>query len=261
MLNIEKTAFVVPYGHGKEVQTKPQGKLLVVDDDPSVRRTLHTTLYSLGFDIGEAGTGDEALALCRIVRYEAVLLDINMPGKSGIETCRELRRLMPRVAILMLSVNDDHEAKIEALDAGADDYITKPFHMRELTARIRSSLRRSRTSTTQGEERIAIGDVELHPAKRLVLKSGEAVHLTPKEFDLLHYLMSHAGLPITHARLLHVVWGSEYANQVEYLRTFVRQLRKKLEDDAANPKYLLTDSHVGYRFVDPAQLPQSADLP
>jgi two-component system, OmpR family, KDP operon response regulator KdpE len=261
MLNIEKTAFVVPYGHGKEVQTKPQGKLLVVDDDPSVRRTLHTTLYSLGFDIGEAGTGDEALALCRIVRYEAVLLDINMPGKSGIETCRELRRLMPRVAILMLSVNDDHEAKIEALDAGADDYITKPFHMRELTARIRSSLRRSRTSTTQGEERIAIGDVELHPAKRLVLKAGEAVHLTPKEFDLLHYLMSHAGLPITHARLLHVVWGSEYANQVEYLRTFVRQLRKKLEDDAANPKYLLTDSHVGYRFVDPAQVLQSADLP
>jgi two-component system KDP operon response regulator KdpE len=261
MLNIEKTALVVPYGHGKEVQTKPQGKLLVVDDDPSVRRTLHTTLYSLGFDIGEAGTGDEALALCRIVRYEAVLLDINMPGKSGIETCRELRRLMPRVAILMLSVNDDHEAKIEALDAGADDYITKPFHMRELTARIRSSLRRSRTSSAQGEERIAIGDVELHPAKRLVLKSGEAVHLTPKEFDLLHYLMSHAGLPITHARLLHVVWGSEYANQVEYLRTFVRQLRKKLEDDAANPRYLLTDSHVGYRFVDPAQVLQSADLP
>jgi two-component system KDP operon response regulator KdpE len=168
---------------------------------------------------------------------------------------------MPRVAILMLSVNDDHEAKIEALDAGADDYITKPFHMRELTARIRSSLRRSRTSSAQGEERIAIGDVELHPAKRLVLKSGEAVHLTPKEFDLLHYLMSHAGLPITHARLLHVVWGSEYANQVEYLRTFVRQLRKKLEDDAANPRYLLTDSHVGYRFVDPAQVLQSADLP
>ena len=262
MLNTERAAFVSSYGHGKEVPTtKPQGKLLVVDDDASVRRTLHTTLYSLGFDIGEASTGEEALALCRIVRYEAVLLDINMPGKGGIETCRELRRLMPRVAILMLSVNDDHEAKIEALEAGADDYITKPFHMRELTARIRSSLRRSRTSSTQGEERIAIGDIELHSAKRLVLKAGEPVHLTPKEFDLLHYLMSHAGLPITHARLLHVVWGSEYAYQVEYLRTFVRQLRKKLEDDAANPKYLLTDSHVGYRFVDPAQVPQSADLP
>jgi len=257
MLTNETTAFTASYNHGKEAQTnKPEGKLLVVDDDASVRRTLHTTLYGIGFDIGEASTGDEALALCRIVRYEAVLLDVNMPGKSGIETCRELRRLMPRLAILMLSVNDDYERKIEALEAGADDYVTKPFHMRELTARIRAALRRSRTATTQSEEVIAIGDVELQPARRLVLKSGEPVHLTPKEFDLLHYLMAHAGLPITHARLLHVVWGSEYANQVEYLRTFVRQLRKKLEDDAGDPKYLLTDSHVGYRFVDPAQAPQ-----
>jgi two-component system KDP operon response regulator KdpE len=258
MLTPETTVFTPSFNHGKEVQTsKPEGKLLVVDDDASVRRTLHTTLYGLGFDIGEASTGDEALALCRIVRYEAVLLDINMPGKSGIETCRELRRLMPRVAILMLSVNDDHERKIEALDAGADDYVTKPFHMRELTARIRAALRRSRAAANQTEEVIAIGDVELHPARRLVLKAGEAVHLTPKEFDLLHYLMAHAGLPITHARLLHVVWGSEYANQVEYLRTFVRQLRKKLEDDAGTPRYLLTDSHVGYRFIDPAQAPSA----
>lgn len=246
-------------GPGKDpAPAKQEGKLLVVDDDPAVRRTLHTTLYSLGFDIGEAGTGDEAIALCRIVRYEAVLLDINMPGKDGVETCRELRRLLPRVAIIMLSVNDDHERKIEALEAGADDYVTKPFHMRELTARIRSALRRSRASSVQSEELISIGDVELHAARRLVLKAGEPVHLTPKEFDLLHYLMSHAGLPITHSRLLHVVWGSEYANQVEYLRTFVRQLRKKLEDDAGNPKYLLTDSHVGYRFIDPSQAPRTA---
>src|ERR1700679_208795 len=166
MLTTETTAFTSSYGHGKEVQTsKPQGKLLVVDDDASVRRTLHTTLYNLGFDIGEAGTGDEALALCRIVRYEAVLLDINMPGKGGIETCRELRRLMPRVAILMLSVNDDHEAKIEALEAGADDYVTKPFHMRELTARIRSSLRRARTTAKTTEEIIVIGDEYLNPAR------------------------------------------------------------------------------------------------
>src|SRR3984885_3919434 len=254
MITSETTAFTSSYSHGKEVQTsKQEGKLLVVDDDPSVRRTLHTTLYSLGFDIGEASTGEEAIALCRIVRYEAVLPDINMRGKDGIETGRELRRLLPRIAILMLSVNDDHERKIEALEAGADDYVTKPFHMRELTARIRSALRRSRSSTAQSDELISIGDVELHPARRLVMKAGEPVHLTPKEFDLLHYLMSHAGLPITHSRLLHVVWGSEYANQVEYLRTFVRQLRKKLEDDAGNPRYLLTDSHVGYRFIDPAQ--------
>ena len=257
VMSTDPLSYMTSFGHGQESPaSKQEGKLLVVDDDPSVRRTLHTTLYSLGFDIGEAGTGEEAIALCRIVRDEAVLLDINMPGKDGIETCRELRRLLPRIAILMLSVNDDHERKIEALEAGADDYVTKPFHMRELTARIRSALRRSRASAAQSDELISIGDVELHPARRLVLKAGEPVHLTPKEFDLLHYLMSHAGLPITHSRLLHVVWGSEYANQVEYLRTFMRQLRKKLEDDAGNPKYLLTDSHVGYRFIDPAQAPR-----
>src|ERR1700685_1603374 len=157
MLSSETAALTASFSHGKEVQTsKPEGKLLVVDDDASVRRTLHTTLYGIGFDIGEASTGDEALALCRIVRYEAVLLDINMPGKSGIETCRELRRLMPRIAILMLSVNDDYERKIEALEAGADDYVTKPFHMRELTARIRSALRRSRASAAQSDELISL---------------------------------------------------------------------------------------------------------
>jgi len=259
VLNSNPIPFAVSFGNGKEASTnKQEGKLLVVDDDPSIRRTLHTTLYGLGFDIGEATTGEEALALCRIVRYDAVLLDINMPGKGGIETCRELRRLLPRVAILMLSVNDDQERKIEALEAGADDYVTKPFHMRELTARIRSALRRARVSSSQSDEVISIGAVELHPAKRLVTKSGEPVHLTPKEFDLLHYLMSHAGLPITHSRLLHVVWGSEYANQVEYLRTFIRQLRKKLEDDASSPRYLLTDSHVGYRFIDQSQVARPA---
>jgi two-component system KDP operon response regulator KdpE len=229
-----------------------------VDDDAAVRRALHTTLHGLGFDIAEAAGGDEALALCRIVRYDAVLLDVNMPGKSGIETCRELRRLMPRIAILMLSVNDDQDRKVEGLEAGADDYITKPFHIRELTARIQSALRRSRTPPSSGGEVIVIGDIELDPARRLVRKTGQAVHLTPKEFDLLQYLMSHAGLPVAHARLLHVVWGAEYANQVEYLRTFMRQLRKKLEDDAGDPRYLLTDSHIGYRFSDPGQSPQVA---
>ncbi len=242
--------------HGTEAPaTKQGGKLLVVDDDPSVRRTLHASLSVLGFDIGEAATGEAAIASCRAVRYEAVLLDINMPGKDGIATCRELRRLLPRIAIIMLSVSDDHERKIEALEAGADDYVTKPFHMGELTARIWSALRRSRAVSAHSDELISIGGVEMRPSRRLVLKDGEPVHLTPKEFDLLHYLMAHAGLPITHSRLLHVIWGPEYANQVEYLRTIVRHLRKKLGDDAGSPKYLLTDSHVGYRFVDPAQAP------
>jgi two-component system KDP operon response regulator KdpE len=237
----------------KAPANKQEGRLLIVDDDPPGRRTLHTALYSLGFDIGEARTGEEAVALCHIVRYEAVLFDISIPGKRGIDTCRELRRMLPRAAILLTSIHDDHERKIEALEAGADDYVTKPFHLLELAARIRSNLRCLRASNAPTDEPISIGGIELHPARRLVLKAGEPIHLTPKEFDLLHYLMSHPGLPIARSRLLHAVWGSEYADQLEYLRSFVRQLRKKLEDDSANPKYLLTDSHIGYRFIDPAQ--------
>jgi two-component system, OmpR family, KDP operon response regulator KdpE len=230
-----------------------EGKILITDDDVSVRRALHTTLLSLGFDIGEAASGEEAIELCRIIKYDGVLLDINMPGKSGIETCAELRRMRPKLAILMVSVNDDYERKIKALEAGADDYVTKPFHMRELTARIRASLRRTRaTSAVDSEDVIMIGDMSLNPARRLVQKAGVTIHLTPKEFDLLHYLMSNRGLPITHARLLSAVWGAQYVGQVEYLRSFVRQLRKKLDDDAANPRYVLTENHIGYRFADPA---------
>lgn len=237
-------------------QPSVQGKVLIVDDEPSVRRSLHTTLFSLGFDIGEASSGDEAIELCRIVKYDAVLLDINMPGKSGIETCAELRKMRPRLAILIVSVNDDYERRVQALEAGADDYVIKPFHMRELTARIRASLRRTRNSSpVELEDVIAAGDLRLNIGRRLVLKAGETVHLTPKEFDLLHYLMSNRGLPVTHERMLHTIWGPQYLGQVEYLRSFVRQLRKKLGDDAANPKYILTENHIGYRFVDPADWP------
>jgi two-component system, OmpR family, KDP operon response regulator KdpE len=142
--------------------------------------------------------------------------------------------------------------KIEALDAGADDYITKPFHVGELMARVRAAVRRSRALEDNKDVLITIGDIELDINRRIVRKRGLAVHLTPKEFDLLHYLMSHAGRPITHARLLTSIWGTEYGNEVEYTRTFVRQLRKKLEDDPSRPQYLLTESYIGYRFRDPA---------
>jgi two-component system KDP operon response regulator KdpE len=243
----------VPAGQATPQQEHAEGKVLITDDDVSVRRALHTTLLSLGFDIGEAASGEEAIELCRIIKYDAVLLDINMPGKSGIETCAELRTMRPKLAILMVSVNDDYERKIKALEAGADDYVTKPFHMRELTARIRASLRRTRAaSAVDNEDIITIGDLSLNPARRLVQKAGVTIHLTPKEFDLLHYLMANRGLPITHARLLSAVWGAQYAGQVEYLRSFVRQLRKKLDDDAANPRYVLTENHIGYRFADPS---------
>ena len=186
--------------------------------------------------------------MARATRYDVVLLDINMPGLDGLETCRQLRRLLPRIAILMLTVRDNEEDKVNALDAGADDYVTKPFHIRELTARIRASIRRVQVLEDNQNATIRIGDIELDPARREVNKAGNAVHLTPKEFDLLHYLMAHADLPITHGRLLHAVWGPEYGQEVEYLRTFVRQLRKKIEDDSSAPKYLLTDMKIGYRF-------------
>jgi two-component system KDP operon response regulator KdpE len=226
----------------------PRDKVLIVDDEPSIRHAIRTTLLELGFDVEEVSTGEQAVALLRGTHYEAVLLDINMPGMGGIEACRQIRRVAPRAAILMLSVRDSEDDKVEALEAGADDYVTKPFHVRELVARVRAAVRRARLPQRDANAVIGIGDITLDPVHRVVQRRGQEVHLTPKEFDLLHYLMAHAGLPIVHARLLTAVWGAESSYQTEYLRTFVRQLRKKLEDDAARPQYLLTESHIGYRF-------------
>jgi len=177
-----------------------------------------------------------------------------MPGMNGIDACKKIRKLMPLLGIVMLTVKNAEEDKIQALDAGADDYITKPFHVGELAARLRAAVRRASASQADDAAAIRIGEVELDPARRLVKRNGEAVHLTPKEFELLHFLMSHAGLPLTHARILAAVWGPEYGGELEYLRTFVRQLRKKLGDEATSPKYLVTDAQVGYRFRAEADL-------
>ena len=230
--------------------SQSHGKVLIVDDESAIRRALHNTLQGMGFDVDDAANGEAAMDLVREAEYDVVLMDINMPGIGGIRACREIRKSMPRLGILMLTVRDREEDKITALDAGADDYITKPFNIRELAARIRAAVRRSSASRVDPDAVIQIGNIELDPARRLVRKAGRLVHLTPKEFDLLRYLMAHAGLPITHARLLHAVWGPEYGGELEYLRTFVRQLRKKLEEDPAEPAYLLTDSHIGYRFAE-----------
>jgi two-component system, OmpR family, KDP operon response regulator KdpE len=228
-------------------------RVLIVDDERSIRSALHATLSRLGFQIEEAAGGEQAVSFVRSNRYDAALLDINMPGMGGIETCRTMRQVAPQLPILMLTVRDDAEDKIEALDAGADDYITKPFHVGELMARVRAAVRRSHAVLDNQQAVITIGNIELDISRRLVRKRGVVVHLTPKEFDLLHYLMSHAGRPITHARLLTSVWGTEYRNELEYVRTFVRQLRKKLEDDPSRPQYLLTESYIGYRFRYPAE--------
>ena len=242
-------------------EPKPAGRILIVDDDYSIRRALHMTLYAQGFDVTESSSGDEALALARAVRYDAVLLDINMPGRDGVEVCRELRKLFPRLAIPIVSVRNSPDDQVEALDGGADDYVVKPFQMRELTARIRAAVRRVQTPFGENEQRIRIGDIVLDPERRYVEKAGQLIALTPKEFDLLHYLMTHTGIPVNHARLLTVVWGPEFASRTEYLRTFMRQLRKKLEDNPTEPKYLLTDSHIGYRFADAASPGKLAHVP
>jgi two-component system KDP operon response regulator KdpE len=224
------------------------GKILIVDDETSIRRALKTTLGNLGFSTIEAARGEEAVALVRTVVFDAVLLDINMPGMSGIEVCRRLRLHSARLPILMLTVRDSEDDTVEALDAGADDYIIKPFQLRELTARIRASMRMARSMREETETVIRIGPIVLDPMRRTVMRGGQLIHFTPKEFELLHHLMAHAGRPIHHARLLSKIWGPEYGGELEYLRTYIHQLRKKLEEDPTNPKYLLTELHIGYRF-------------
>jgi two-component system KDP operon response regulator KdpE len=231
-----------------EQSNASQGTILVVDDDASTRRALRVTLSGMGFTVVEAARGEEALSLARVTWFDAVLLDVDMPGMGGVEACRCIRHAVARLPILMLTVMDSEDDKVLALDAGADDYITKPFQVRELAARLRSAVRRRNAQDASRDAPIRFGRIELDPVKYRVLKSGRAIHLTPKEFEMLHYLMMHAGEPIPHARLLKSVWGPEYGSELEYLRTFVRQLRKKIEDDPQNPQYLLTDAYVGYRF-------------
>ena len=228
-----------------------QGRLLIVEDDTALRRSLHTTLGSLGFDVSEASNGEDALVHLRRANYEAVLLDINMPGMGGIETCRRIRRISTKLQILMLTVRDDEDDKVEALEAGADDYVTKPFHSRELTARIRTAIRRFRAPDAPAEMTIVIGSIVLDPVRRRVERSGLEVHLTAREFNALQLLMTQAGRPVTHARLLGALRGPEFVNDHAYVRVLIGQLRKKLEDDPGNPTYLLTESYIGYRFREP----------
>jgi two-component system KDP operon response regulator KdpE len=229
---------------------QPVIRILVVDDESAIRRALRPPLVELGFQVVDASRGEEALQTLRGGNFDVVLLDVNMPGIGGIETLRRIRAFAPRLPVLMLTVRDQEEEKVEALDLGADDYVTKPFSMRELIARIRTAVRRVRAPARAEDAPIEIGELRLDPVKRKITKRGLPVHLTRKEFDILHCLMIRAGRVVTYARLLTAVWGADCREEVEYLRTFVRQLRKKIEDDPANPVYLLTDVYVGYRFAD-----------
>jgi two-component system KDP operon response regulator KdpE len=225
-------------------------KILIVDDAQQVRRVLRTALSSEGYTTYEAASGEEALDSIRAVVPDAILLDVNMPGMGGLEACREIRRTMD-VPILMLTVRNSERDKVLALDAGADDYVVKPFGMQELLARIRAALRRR---TARGKQTsFATKDLNIDFEARVVAVRGRDVHLTPKEFELLRHLVLNAGKPLTHRRLLQAVWGPDYGDEPEYLRVMINQLRKKLESDPARPKLILTEPWVGYRFQAPRE--------
>jgi two-component system KDP operon response regulator KdpE len=209
------------------------GRILVVDDEPQIRRVLRSALTKQGYIGAEARSGEEALEKLRDERYDVVILDRNMPGIGGLATCREIRSRSD-VGIIMLTIRKAEEDKIEALDAGADDYVTKPFSMPELFARIRANLRRLPVSPQEGPEVVSFDGIEVNLGSRHVSSRGQDIRLTPKEFEVLQYLIA--------------VWGPDYGNEVEYLHVFINQLRKKIEPDPSKPKFILTEPWVGYRL-------------
>jgi two-component system KDP operon response regulator KdpE len=230
--------------------TASKGKILIVDDDPQIRRVLRTALVAQGYEAGEARSGEQAVETFSDQKFDLVLLDMNMPGLGGMETCRQLRAASD-AAIIVLTVRSAEEDKVKALDAGADDYVTKPFSTPELLARIRAALRRLPASPDNAQI-VRLEDCEINFITRRVTLAGKESRLTPKEYDLLQFLMTHANVPIPHTRLLQAVWGPDYGEEIEYLHVFVNQLRKKIEKDPSHPKYLLTEPWVGYRFSLPA---------
>ena len=232
------------------------GRILVVDDDPQIRRVMRVTLTGHGYEVDDAKSGEAAIERLREERFDLVLLDMNMPGMGGLEACR-LIRAQSEVAIIMLTIRDDEVDKVGALDAGADDYVTKPFNPPELLARIRAALRRTPWTHGPATGRLVLGSVEVDFDTREVTARGKRVRLTPKEFDLLRYLVAHANKVLTHRELLQAVWGPDYGDQVDYLRVIVNQLRKKIESKPSAPAHLLTEPWVGYRLYLPAEIKSS----
>jgi len=220
--------------------------ILVVDDEPQITRVLRTSLSAQGYDIRVANSGEMALEIMKDWQPSLIITDLSMPSIDGVQLCRTVR-VASSVPIIVLSVRDQERQKVEALDAGADDYVTKPFGMNELLARVRANLRRVLASSA-ADPIIEIGDFRVDTAARKVTVLHREVRLTPKEFDLLVYMARHPGKVITHRTLLGAIWGGQNTEQVEYLRVFVGQLRKKLEPESASPRYLITEPWVGYRF-------------
>ena len=222
-------------------------KILVVDDDPQIRRVMRSTLTAEGYIVDDAKTGEEGLAKLRQERPDLVLLDMNMPGIGGLAACREMRT-NSEVPIIMLTVKDTEHDKVAVLDAGADDYVTKPFSTPELLARIRSNLRRAPFANDGGPRSIAFENIEINLDTHHVQVRGKDVRFTPKEFELLQYLVTNPNVSIPHSKLLQAVWGPDYGNQVEYLHVFINQIRKKLEPEPSKPRYIVTEPWLGYRF-------------
>jgi two-component system KDP operon response regulator KdpE len=224
------------------------GRILVIDDDPQIRRAMRATLTGRGYEVGDARTGEEGLEQLRSESYDLVLLDMNMPGMGGLETCRTIRS-GSEVAIIMLTVSNTEKDKVEALDAGADDYITKPFGMPELLARIRATLRRLPQPPGQADLKpLASRGLQIDLPSRQVTVRKRVSRLTAREFDLLSYFLARPNKTIAHRELLQAVWGPDYGDELEYLRVFVNRLRKKIEPDPSKPQFLVTDAWAGYRF-------------
>ncbi|HTZ73096.1 MAG TPA: response regulator transcription factor [Candidatus Aquilonibacter sp.] len=224
--------------------------VLVVDDEPQIRRVLRTTLASHGYTVLEAKDGPEALEQMRSGRPGLILLDVNLPGPSGLEICRELRASSD-APIIMLTVRNSERDKVQALDAGADDYVVKPFGIEELMARIRASLRRA--NPAEKLPPFHSPELAIDFEKRAVSVKSRPVRLTPKEFELLRFLVANCGKSVPHRRLLQAVWGPDYGEETEYLRVFINQLRKKIEPDPRHPRFLHTEPWIGYRFDPPEE--------
>ena len=222
------------------------GRIVVIDDQPKLRRIMRSTLVAEGYEVGEAKTGEEALERIREWRPDLVVLDMNMPGMGGLATCKAIRK-DSTVAIVMLTVRNSEADKVAALDAGADDFVTKPFSTPELMARIRAALRRVPGSQSP-HTKIRLGEVVIDFGERTVSRDNVSTHLTPKELDLLRYLTQHANQALSHRELLQAVWGPDYGDQVDYLRVFVKNLRKKMEPNPEEPQYITTEPWVGYRL-------------
>lgn len=227
-----------------QMDQKPK-RILIVDDELQITRALRHGLAAHRYDVRTAADGEGAIDTFRDFRPDLVITDLQMPGMSGIDLCRQLRE-QSQIPIIVLSVKGEEKTKVAALEAGADDYVTKPFGMDELVARIRAVLRRSPESGSA--VRIDIGDFQVNIDAHQAVVRGDEVRLTPKEFDLLAYMLKHHDTVMTHKALLTAVWGANFADQTEYLRVFLGNLRKKIELDPAKPAYIKTEPWVGYRF-------------